>query len=340
MRIAGGEARKTEGTRVRESKAVGAAFGIALAAALALALLPAGVRAAGIKWDAYTVDQALARAKEKNRILMIDMYSTHCGQCMDMEEGLWNTKDGADLGDGLIAIKIASDQPEGIPVHRRYPILGLPAVLFIGPDGREIGRVLGYRDRADFIVEANALKAGIDPLPDMEKKLAAAPNDLAQINAVLEQYLFRKREADAQKLLDRIMELDKAHQSLEGVRALSTMAKYKENYLNDQAAALPLWKSIVELYPTNPGVASGVSGSLKTAVAWGQTQTWIDWICAIGEKYPNEGRLQYNIAIVAYHQGITAPCLGKAARRAIAQKIGPTNMPAIADTLEGKAKKK
>jgi len=343
MKIRVGAWRRTEAGGARDGRrpgersglhAAGAALAVLMAVALAVALQPASATAAGIKWQPLTLQQALDRAKDKNEIVMIDVFSDHCGQCKDMDEGFWNTPEGAELGEDLIAIKIESDKPEGIPLHRRYPILGLPAVIFLRPDGEEIGRVLGFRDRRDFIVDAQSLKSGIDPLPAMERALAASPSNLAQIAAVLEQYLYRRREADAQKLLDRAMQVDKARQSLDGLRALSSMAKYKEGFTGDKAGALALWKTIVEQYPTNMGVASGVSGSLKIAMAQGETVSWIDWICKIAEQYPGEGRLQYNVAIVAYHQGVGDPCLAKAARRAIAAKIGPPNMDSIAVVLE------
>ena len=136
-------------------------------------------------------------------------------------------------------------------------------------------------------------------------------------------------------MLDRIMALDAEHRSREATKALTMMAKYRQNFKRDWAGALALWKSLVRLYPTQPSVASGIKGSCTIAKAWGEEQEWIDWICGIGAEYPESGRLHYNIAMISYHQGLTDSCLAKSARIARAQGVGPKNMDEIAGKLEG-----
>jgi len=302
-------------------------------------LSPALVHAAGpgVEWEKMTLDQALLKAKDKNRIVMIDVFSDHCMQCKDMDEQFWSTAEGARLADDLIPLQIMSDGPEGAQLGRRFPILGLPAVLFIGPDGKEIGRVVGFRGVQSFLDEALGLKSGIDPLPAVEADLAAQPGSFALMANAVEEYLFRKREDQARELLDKMVAADKQRTSIEVTRAMSSMGKYYEYFKQDGEAALTMWKSIVELYPTSAGVASGINGSCKIAVSWGKTADWIDWICGIGAKYPDDGRLHYNIAMIAYRQGLKHACLAASARKAIEKKVGPPNMGEIAAALEGKS---
>ena len=309
---------------------------LVLLAVVGAVAFPAGVRAAGIQWADLTLEQALEKAAKEDRMVMVDVYSTHCGQCGELDEQVWDTPDGAALGQDLIALRIESGAPTSATLQKRYPILGLPAILFLRPDGEELGRIVGYRSPADFLDQANNLKSGIDPLPAAEADLAAHPNSLPVLAEVMELYLYQKRQDDAKKLLDRIMELDTQHTSSDATRSLTMMAKYDEYFLGDYRASLPIWKSLVELYASSVGVASGIQGSLKIAVSWNQTADWIDWICEIGEKHPDLGSLQYNIAIVSYHQGIRGHCLAEAARRAMALGVGPSNMGSIADALEGK----
>jgi hypothetical protein len=154
---------------------------------------------------------------------------------------------------------------------------------------------------------------------------------------VLEQYIYRQREAAARELLDRMMALDTAHRSTDATRGLITMAKYQQQFKRDWNAALGVWRSLVELYPTSPSVSSGIKGSCGIAKAWGQEASWIEWICAIGAQHPESGRLHYNIAMIAYRDGLTDPCLAKSARIAISHGIGPKNMDEIAAVLEGPA---
>lgn len=308
---------------------------IVLLAVLGMLFASGQAAAQGIVWSKLSVDEALAKAKEQNRVLMIDVFSDHCMQCKDLDEQLWQTADGAALGEDLIALQIESDGPGGERLRRLYPVLGLPVVIFIEPDGKEIGRVVGFRGLAEFLTEARNLKAGVDPLPALEAELAAHPDGIPQLVDVMEQYLFRKREAEGKQILDKLIALDAKRQSSDVTRAMALMGKYYENVDGDWEASLGLWKSMVQLYPRSAGATSGISGSCKIAVAWNQTREWIDWICAIGDQYPEEGRLHYNIAMIAYRQGLKDDCLARSARTAIAKGVGPSNMDSIAVVLEG-----
>ncbi|MFH1142911.1 MAG: thioredoxin family protein [Candidatus Eisenbacteria bacterium] len=300
-----------------------------------VALLAPAAGAEGIRWSDATYDEALALAQKKNTLILIDLYSDHCMQCKDVEEEIWQAAEGAELGEDLIALQISMDSPAGVQFSRRVPVLGLPAVVFLLPGGEEVGRVQGYRGKMKFMIEARDLKSGIDPLPAMESDLAAHPESMAIMVDGMEQSLFRKRQAEAQKLLDRVLALDAAHESSSATKGLTLMAKYHEYFRGDTKTSLSLWKSLVELYPTSPGVTSGINGSCKIAVTWGQTAEWIDWICKIGAQHPEDGRLHYNIAIIPYHQGLRHPCLAASARKAKAKGVGPANMDEIAAELEG-----
>ncbi len=134
--------------------------------------------AQGVVWRDSTLDQALAEAASSDRILMVDVRANHCGQCIVMETEFWNTPDGAAFAADMIPLKIDSTMPAGADLTKRYPITGLPCVVFIRPDGTEIDRVVGYETKSKFLDEAGQLKNGIDPLPDMEKALAAHPDSL------------------------------------------------------------------------------------------------------------------------------------------------------------------
>jgi len=321
-------------TRTILSRHPGAVFLFVLAALVTGA---ADAAAKGISWAEMTFLEALEQAGREDKLLMVDVHAGHCMQCKEMDEVLWETPAGAALGEGLIAVKVASDRPEANELRRRYPILGLPVVIFIKPGGEELGRVVGFRSVKSFLAEVDGLREWIDPLPPLEAELEANPNSITHLLTVLEQYIYRMREADARELLDRIMVLDPEHRSREATKALTLTAKYQEQFRRDWDEALALWKSLVQLYPTLPSVSSGIKGSCTIAKAWDQEQSWIDWICDIGAQYPESGRLHYNIAMISYREGLTDACLAKSARIAIARGVGPKNMDEIAAALGGSA---
>ena len=116
-------------------------------------------RSEGVQWEPLTIDQALAKAEELGALVRVDVYASHCHQCKVMDEELWETPEGAAFADGLVAVRFPSDKPEGIELQRRYPVLGLPLVIFLNPDGTEIDRIVNFREQRSWLAEARMLKA-------------------------------------------------------------------------------------------------------------------------------------------------------------------------------------
>jgi hypothetical protein len=310
--------------------------GLALLAQVGVpAIGTARAQSAGVQWADLTLDEALAKAGELGTLVMVDVYSDHCGQCGDMDRDLWETPTGAALAEGLVAIKIPSDKPAGIPLQRRYPILGLPALLFLRPDGSEVDRLIGYRNPRQFLEEATLRKSGFDPLPEMEAKLAAQPKSPKHLLEVMEKYLYRTRVAEADSLLVRLLEVDGQGQARSAGKALMYMAKYYAYYERDAVESQMRWKTLVERLPHSTSISSGVSETHKFAQAHHQLDAWVEWICAISDQNPTAGRLNYYVARYAHRSGLRHPCLARAARAAHAQGVGPANLDSIAVILEG-----
>lgn len=272
--------------------------------------------AQGVVWRTATLDQALAEATSADRIVMIDVRANHCGQCVIMETDFWNTPAGAAFADGMIPLKIDSTTPAGIELSKRYPITGLPCVIFVRPDGTEIDRVVGYETVAKFLDEAEQLKNGIDPLPAMEKMLAAHPDSLPLMQPILERYLFRYREVEAKAMLDRILAHDPQNRATQSERALSRLAKYHELVRVDPKLQMEYYKTMLDRFPSCSGAGAAIDGSYKAALRMGTTKEWTTWICGILEKQSMNGRLQYTAAMTAHRNGIVEPCFAKAARTA------------------------
>ncbi|MCK4303845.1 MAG: thioredoxin family protein, partial [Candidatus Eisenbacteria sp.] len=267
-----------------EMKGLGRSATVAVVCGLTLFLAACTVtpglttaRAEGVEWSNLSLDAALAGAEKTNCLVMIDVYSDHCGQCKVMDDDLWNTPKGAELADGLIALRIASDKPEGIPLQRRYPIMGLPVVLFLRADGSEIDRIVGYRRASDFLEEAHAVKAEIDPLPEMEADLKANPNSLQLRLDVLEKYLYRKRETEAEALFQRLLELDLGSNPRHAAKGLMFLAKYYAYFRQDAEKSQSLWRTLVEQMPNASAITSGVMETYKYANARGQLEQWREW---------------------------------------------------------------
>ncbi len=292
--------------------------------------------AEGVVWERITLNQALDKAKALDQMVMIDVYSDHCMQCGEMDMQLWDTAEGAELAEGLITMRIASDKPEAFDINERYPILGLPLVIFIKPDGEEFGRIVGYNSHFQWVSDAQMLKNWVDPRPALEEQLEANPNDLQSLYNMLEQNIYDKKEIEADLLLRKIITIEgEANSPSFGPRGMALIAKYWDYFRRDKATSQSVWKSQVEKYAHSNMTGSGVKATFEYARSTGQTEAWVDWICPIVEKNSNSPRFCYSVAMQAFRNRTMHPCLGKAARIALANNIGPAYMDSIAVVLEG-----
>lgn len=96
-------------------------------------------------------DEAVRIADQKNKMIMIDFYADWCGWCKRLDETTYKDADVIAKGKNLINVRIDADREHELV--KRYKISGLPTILFIDSTGKEIHRVVGYRQPQDFVKE-------------------------------------------------------------------------------------------------------------------------------------------------------------------------------------------
>jgi hypothetical protein len=289
-----------------------------------------------VAWQSITLDEAIARAAEEKTMVLVDVWAAHCHSCGDMDEQIWRTPEGLALAEGMIPIKIDTQTPAGREFMKRYPVTGLPAIIYLKGDGSELDRVEGYTDRNVFLNSARPIHDGNDPLLAIEATLQKTPNSAPLLLQALEKYLFRKRGTDADSTYQRILRLDPANSMTAAEQAMRKMARFEENYTLDYAKAAEYSKQMAERFPNSPSVGGAVDGVFKALLRAGRSREWADWICPLLEKHPQAGTMQRAAAMTALHNGFRSPCFAQAARSAARLNVGkPAFMDSIAVVLEG-----
>jgi thioredoxin 1 len=317
-------------------RGVGLAFLVVGLAGLSM-LAPAVSHAEGVAWANLTIDQALSEAAKTGKVIMVNVHSSHCGGCAQLEADVWSTPAGAEVADGLIPIQVDNGGTDGAYLQTRYPVTGLPAVIFIGPDGKEVDRVVGYmRGKQAFLAEALPLKDGMDRLPAMEQELAAHPDSLPLLLPVLERRLNRFQDQNADLLVNKILKLDSANRAMQAEKVINLMTRYYSFVRLDTGKAEGYWRLLLDQYPTASSTGGAVNELYKLMSAKGQTEQWKAYMCDLAEKQATNGKLLAYIAYTAARVGVTDPRLAKAARTARAQGQGRADLDSIAVVLEGK----
>ncbi len=109
-------------------------------------------KAAGGEIEWLTVyENAMEKAREKNRPVMIDFYTDWCSWCKQLDRTTYVDAAVTKRAEGFISLKIDADDQR--PLAARYKVGAFPTILFINPEGIEIHRVVGFRPPEDFLKE-------------------------------------------------------------------------------------------------------------------------------------------------------------------------------------------
>jgi thiol:disulfide interchange protein len=108
--------------------------------------------AAGDELEWFTVyEEAMEKAKDKNKPVMIDFYTDWCSWCKQLDRTTYADATVMKKAEKFISLKIDADGQR--PLAARYKVGAFPTILFINPDGIEIHRVVGFRPPEDFLKE-------------------------------------------------------------------------------------------------------------------------------------------------------------------------------------------
>lgn len=129
----------------------------------ALSAVTFACHAQGIQFEASTFDEALAKAKQENKLLFMDCYTTWCGPCRMLSKTVFpNDTAGVFFNKHFINLKMDMEKGEGTTLSRTFRVTGYPTLLFIDPADKEVVyRITGARPSVQWLVD-EAQKA-MDP---------------------------------------------------------------------------------------------------------------------------------------------------------------------------------
>ena len=116
-----------------------------------------------IAWS-YDYEAALAQAREEGKPLMVDVFATWCAPCKMLDEDVFSRADVAEASLDFVPVKVDGDKMPG--VRDKLGVSAYPTVVFLSPDGKEIGRARGlvpYQIMLDTM--SNALEKAGGPQP-------------------------------------------------------------------------------------------------------------------------------------------------------------------------------
>lgn len=184
-------------------------------------LLAQGINFAEGDWKSV-----LAKAKNSNKLIFVDVYTTWCGPCKMMARDVFpNEKVGSKFNASFVNYKIDAEKGEGIDLARKYNVRAYPNFLFINGDGELVHRVIGYHPADQFLEQAEVAvkKVGDKPLSWFESNYPARRKDPQFMLAYLDK--LESDEKDPSKVLNDYLSDLKPEQQTEEANVLLA-AKY------------------------------------------------------------------------------------------------------------------
>ena len=118
-------------------------------------LMACDVWAQGIVFQKGSWEEMLARAKQENKVVFIDFYTSWCGPCKMMEKEVFSQKKVGDYyNQNFICYQIDAEKGEGPVLTKKYKVTAFPTFLYLNGEGQVVYQFSGAWDCKAFLVEA------------------------------------------------------------------------------------------------------------------------------------------------------------------------------------------
>lgn len=142
-----------------------------------------------IQFETASFKAALDKARENDKLLFVDCYTSWCGPCKMLAKEVFTNNEVADyFNENFIALKVDCEKGEGPGIAKQYKVSGYPTLLFLDGDGNLVNKIVGAATPAAFLEK---VKKGLDPSTSLygkEKRYKAGERDRAFVLDLIESY--------------------------------------------------------------------------------------------------------------------------------------------------------
>jgi thioredoxin-related protein len=111
----------------------------------------------GISFTTGSWSKILAKAKQENKLIFVDVATSWCGPCKKMAADVFPQKEvGNVFNTAFVNYQIDAEKGEGRNIAKQYSVTAFPTFLFIKSDGVLINRAVGFLQPDNFIAEAKS----------------------------------------------------------------------------------------------------------------------------------------------------------------------------------------
>jgi thioredoxin-related protein/DNA-binding ferritin-like protein (Dps family) len=135
----------------------------------------------GIEFEHGTWKEVLEKAKQTNKPIFIDVYTSWCGPCKKMSKDIFPLAEvGTVYNANFVCYQLDAEKGDGIEIAKKYEVTSYPTYLFIKADGTLFSRSGGSMEAEKFIAVSKTAIADMNdpkPLSEWEKEYVDKKND-------------------------------------------------------------------------------------------------------------------------------------------------------------------
>jgi thioredoxin-like negative regulator of GroEL len=230
-----------------------------MSAGLVLSLfLASGAREAGgrpptppvIKWE-KNLDEAFKKARQAGKPVVVDFWAEWCDWCHRLERTTYADPAVVRKAQDFVAVRVDTEgSSKEQKAARTYQVTTLPTILFLSPEGHQLGRVNGFQGPGKFPFTLDLVQRVARQVMSWEEALVHNPDDAGALLG-LGTHLYEQEYPDqAREMLRRAVAND-VEQSVEGRRRARMLLAIIEHVDRNFAEAERLLKEALTL-PPNP----------------------------------------------------------------------------------------
>jgi tetratricopeptide (TPR) repeat protein len=130
--------------------------------------------------------------------------------CKELDRDVFQDQQvGAYVNANLVSVKIHGKKGEGPEIATRFGLRGYPTVLFLGQNGEEIERILGFDgDRDTYFQMIRDYAVGRNTFDDLQNRIKANPEDVEVNFRLAKKHVAKYEEEQAQHYFQAVVQLD------------------------------------------------------------------------------------------------------------------------------------
>jgi thioredoxin-related protein len=156
----------------------------------------------GIVFEEKSFDELLTQAKQQDKLIFIDAYTTWCGPCKMMTAKVFPQEAvGTVYNEKFINTKFDMEKGEGPGLAQRFNVRAYPTYLFVNGDGELVHKGLGYIPAEQLLTLAEVADSDANLLA-LNRRYEAGERDAEFVQSYAQTLIDVYEQDKASKLID------------------------------------------------------------------------------------------------------------------------------------------